>query len=110
MGEQGTIPLRILRQRTILGGSIANFLIASAYFAELYFLPIYFQAIRGSSAIRSGVQTLPFIVSAIFSLSLVGGLVNKFGYYSPCLFIGNALIAIGGGAVYTLGFYADQAM
>lgn len=110
MGERATIPLRIFKNRTILGGSIANFMIASSYFTLLYFLPIYFQAIRGSSAIRSGVQTLPFIVSVITAVTVTGGLVNKFGHYIPYLFLGTGLMAIGGGALYTMDADASQSM
>lgn len=109
MGENATIPFRIMRDRTVLGGSIANFLIASSYFVELYFLPIYFQSIRGSSAIRSGVQTLPFIFSVIFAVTVTGGLVNKFGHYLPFLFVGTALMSIGGGILYLLTPESSQA-
>lgn len=99
----------IVLVRTVLGGSIANYMIASSYFLELYFLPIYFQSIKGSSAIRSGVQTLPFICAVIFAVTTQGMLVNKWGHYIPIMFIGSVLMAAGGIALYFLEVDSTQA-
>ncbi|CAO1634351.1 unnamed protein product [Parajaminaea phylloscopi] len=110
MGERATIPFRILKDRTVWGGSIVNFLVASSYFILLYYLSIYFQSVRGSSAIRSGVQTLPFIAAVIFAVTLSGGLINQFGYYIPYLLFGTALMSIGGGIVYLFKPDSSQAM
>ncbi|KAE8210453.1 hypothetical protein CF319_g4558 [Tilletia indica] len=108
-GERATIPLRILKNRTVGFGSVVNFCVAAAYFSLLYFVPIYFQAVQGSSAIRSGVQTLPFIVAVIFSVSLTGMMVNMFGLYIPYLIAGTALLSIGSGTLYLLRPDSSQA-
>ncbi|CAO1625085.1 unnamed protein product [Sympodiomycopsis kandeliae] len=109
MGERATIPFSILKRKTIFGGSAVNFAVGATYFVELYFLPLYFQSVRGSSAIRSGVQTLPFIIAVIFAVSMTGGLVNKYGYYIPYLLLGSALMTAGGGALYTFQPDTSQA-
>lgn len=109
LGENATIPFRILKQRTVGFGTMVNFGVAAAYFSELYFLPIYFQSVRGSSAIRSGVQTLPFIVALIFTVSLTGMFVNKTGIYIPFLLAGTALTALGGGMLYFIETDSSQA-
>ncbi|CAD6962975.1 unnamed protein product [Tilletia controversa] len=108
-GERATIPLRILKNRTVGFGSLVNFCVAAAYFSLLYFLPIYFQSVQGSSAIRSGVQTLPFIVGVIFSVMATGIMVNKFGLYIPYLIAGTALLSIGSGTLYLLRPDSSQA-
>lgn len=109
MGERATIPLRLFKQRTVGFGTVVNFGVAAAYFTQLYFLPLYFQSIRGSSAIRSGVQTLPFIVAVIFTVTITGGLVNKFGLYIPYLLVGTAMTAIAGGTLFFLEPNSPQA-
>ncbi|KAK0520766.1 hypothetical protein OC834_006890 [Tilletia horrida] len=109
MGERATIPLRILRNRTVGFGSVVNFCVAAAYFSLLYFLPIYFQAVQGSSAIRSGVQTLPFIVAVIVSVTLTGMMVNMFGLYIPYLLAGTLLLSLGSGMLYFLRPDSSQA-
>lgn len=110
MKEQATIPFRLFKQRTVAFGTIVNFGIAGAYFSELYFLPIYFQSIRGSSAIRSGVQTLPFIIAVIFAVTVTGMVVGKFGIYIPYLIAGTTLAALGGGVLYFLEPDSQQAL
>ncbi|PWZ03581.1 LOW QUALITY PROTEIN: MFS general substrate transporter [Testicularia cyperi] len=102
LGDDAIIPFRLHKQRTVGFGSLVNFCIAGSYFGLLYFVPIYFQTVQGSSAIRSGVQTLPFIVAVIVAVTLSGGLINKFGYYIPILFFGSALTAVGAGCLYLL--------
>ncbi|KAK0520806.1 hypothetical protein OC834_006587 [Tilletia horrida] len=109
MGERATIPLRILRNRTVGFGSVVNFCVAAAYFSLLYFLPIYFQAVQGSSAIRSGVQTLPFIVAVIFAVTTTGMMVNKYGLYIPYLIAGTFLLSLGSGMLYFLQPDSSQA-
>lgn len=109
MKERATIPFRLFKQRTVGFGTMVNFGIAGAYFSMLYFLPIYFQSIRGSSAIRSGVQTLPFIVAVIFAVTTSGMIVNKTGIYIPILLVGTILTAVAGGMLYFLEFDSPQA-
>ncbi|GAK67292.1 MFS general substrate transporter [Moesziomyces antarcticus] len=102
LGDNAIIPFRLHRQRTVGFGSLVNFCIAASYFGLLYFVPIYFQSVRGSSAIRSGVQTLPFVVAVIVATTLSGGLITKFGYYIPLLLVGTAITAVGSGCLYLL--------
>ncbi|KAK0530413.1 hypothetical protein OC835_004023 [Tilletia horrida] len=110
MAERATIPLRILRSRTVAFGSIVNFCVSAAYFSLLFYLPVYFQAAKGSTPIRSGVQTLPFIVSVILSVSITGVLVNKYGLYIPYLFAGSFLLSVGSGLLYLLRPDSPQAL
>ena len=54
-----------------------------------YFLPIWFQAIRGTSAIGSGVDMIPyFVVNAFFSL-LAGVFVSAVGYFAAPAIVGH---------------------
>lgn len=94
-GENATIPLRLFTHRTVGFGSAVNFAVASAYFSVLYYTPIYFQSVQGSSAIRSGVQTLPLVFAVIFAVTASGTIVNKTGHYIPSIFFGTAALALG---------------
>lgn len=102
LGDAATIPPRILMERTIFLSSMENMMIGGAYFSIIYFLPIYFQAVRDASAISSGVDTLPLIVSVILSVTLSGAAVGGGLPYTPFMIVGNALFAIGSGLLYTL--------
>ncbi|CBQ70199.1 probable aflatoxin efflux pump AFLT [Sporisorium reilianum SRZ2] len=102
LGDDAIIPFRLHRQRTVGFGSAVNFAIAASYFGLLYFIPLYFQTVRGSSAIRSGVQTLPFVIAVIVANAVSGTLITAYGYYIPILIVGAALTSVGSGLLYLL--------
>ena len=55
--------------------------------AVLY-LPLWFQAIKGSTAVKSGIQTIPLVLSLVVASILCGGLVHRVGYYTQFLYLG----------------------
>lgn len=63
-------------------------------------ISIDFQAVRGSSAIHSGVA-LPLICSIIIAIIVAGGLVTTFGSTNWEMLFGCAVAAVGGGLIST---------
>ncbi|KAF2726752.1 efflux pump antibiotic resistance protein [Polyplosphaeria fusca] len=102
LGEDSTIPMRILKQRSILFGSL--FLMSSAMSAYVwgYYLPIYFQSIKGSSPTRSGVEYMALALPQIVFIVIAGAIATQWGYYVPYLIGGTAIQAIGAGLLITL--------
>jgi hypothetical protein len=64
-------------------------------------LRIWFQAIHGVSAVKSGIDILPMILSFVVGSILSGGLVTAIGYYTPFLILGSILAGVGTGLVST---------
>ncbi|KAK0633043.1 major facilitator superfamily domain-containing protein [Immersiella caudata] len=94
-GEGALMPPRILQQRTVAASCGMAFMTYGAIINLTFFLPIWFQAIRGDSAIISGVNMIPyFAVNAFFSL-LAGIFVSMVGYVTPPAVIGSAIGTIG---------------
>jgi MFS family permease len=62
-----------------------------------YFLPVYFQAVKSTTALRSGVSFLPFAIGTLFFAVLSGTLLSKFGAYRPLHVSAFALSSIGFG-------------
>ncbi|KAL9594373.1 MAG: hypothetical protein Q9219_007067 [cf. Caloplaca sp. 3 TL-2023] len=81
LGDRATIPLRILRQRSILSGSTFLFFFGMLNYVYSFYLPFYFQAVRGCSATNSGVRMIPLVLPQILAIILVGAVVTKFGVY-----------------------------
>ncbi|KAL2430113.1 MFS-type efflux pump MFS1 [Exophiala dermatitidis] len=101
-GDAALIPPRIARQRTVAASCGAAFLIYGALLVHSYYLPIWFQAIKGASAIHSGVNMIPYMVAnAVFSL-LAGIFVSKNGRFAPPAILGCAIGTIGSGFLATL--------
>ena len=68
----------------------------------VYYLPIWFQAIKGDSAVDSGIHLLPMIMPIVAASILAGFSISKLGYYTPFLILGVSLTAIGAGLLNTL--------
>lgn len=101
-GEKALIPPRIIKQRTVAASCGAAFFIYGALLLQAFYLPIWFQAIKNTSAITSGVNMIPYMLTnALFSL-LAGVFVSQNGLFAPPAIIGCAIGTIGSGLLATL--------
>ncbi|THY10298.1 MFS transporter [Aureobasidium pullulans] len=101
VGEKATIPPRIIKQRTVAASAWFGVSLGAAFFLFVYYLPIWFQAIKGVSATKSGIMSLPLILGVVICSVVAGGLVTTFGYYSPFMLASSVLMAIGAGLLST---------
>ncbi|KAL8928676.1 MAG: hypothetical protein Q9172_000814 [Xanthocarpia lactea] len=100
-GENATIPIRIVKQRSVAAASWYTFCLGGSFFVLIYFVPIWFQAIKGVSATKSGIMVLPMILSLVL-VSVISGIgVTTLGYYTPFMIISSILMAIGVGLMST---------
>lgn len=76
-GNKATLPLRIIKQRSMASGMIYMFCLFSAFFVINYYVPIWFQSVKGVSAYKSGIYFLT--MSAGLSLAVIasGLLVSR---------------------------------
>lgn len=96
------IPPAIVTQRTVSASCLMAFFTYGALLIHTYFLPIWFQAIRGDTAIQSGIVMIPyFVANALFSL-FSGFFVSKIGYFTAPAIIGSAIGTIGCGVITLL--------
>ncbi|KAJ7082694.1 major facilitator superfamily domain-containing protein [Mycena belliarum] len=99
--ELATIPPRILKKRSILAGAWFALCLGASFFILVYFLPIWFQAIKGVSAVKSGIDNLPMILSLVISSLIGGAVVTVLGYYTPFMIASSILMAVGAGLITT---------
>lgn len=99
--ETATVPPRIFTQRSIAAGMWSQFCVGSAMMTMVYYIPIWFQAIKDVSAIKSGIDTLPLILSLVISSITAGFLVTKIGYYAPFMIANGVVMSIGAGLITT---------
>ncbi|KAI0505858.1 major facilitator superfamily domain-containing protein [Xylaria bambusicola] len=106
-GERAIIIPRLFKRREIGLSAIFSILQAGGFFSMIYYLPIYFQAIRGSSPIISGVQNLPYILSAMAG-ALGGGIfISATGQSTLLMIVGNAFGILGCGLCYTFDIHTS---
>lgn len=67
----------------------------------IYYLPLWFQAMKGSSAVTSGLQLLALIIALVLGAFVGGFLTFKTGYYAPCMLVSCIIGSIGVGLIST---------
>ncbi len=99
--DLGTVPPRIVKQRSILAGMFAQFCVGSSMMTMVYFLPLWFQAIKNVSAVESGIRILPLLLSLVVSSISAGICVTRLGYYTPFMIANSVIMSIGAGLITT---------
>ncbi|KAG0650946.1 Aspyridones efflux [Hyphodiscus hymeniophilus] len=99
--DSATIPPSIMKKRSMAAASWFSFTLGSFFLLLIYFLPIWFQAVKGASAVKSGIMNLPMVLTLVL-VSIMSGIgVTLVGYYAPLMIGSSFLMAIGVGLMYT---------
>lgn len=78
--DSATIPPRIMKNRSIAAAAWFAFTLGSFFLLLVYFLPIWFQAVKGASAVKSGIMNLPMVLTLVL-VSIISGVgVTVVGY------------------------------
>ncbi|KAL5394132.1 hypothetical protein PMIN03_004963 [Paraphaeosphaeria minitans] len=101
MKDNATLNTKAMTSRHVMCAALYAFCVSASFFVMAYFIPIWFQAVRGASAVGSGIDLLPFMISLILSIMSGGFLVTKIGWYHPFMFAPITLGSVGAGLIYT---------
>ena len=99
--ENATVPPRIIKRRSISAGTVYSTCIGGVLVTLLYWIAIWFQAVKGVSAVKSGVDTIPMVLSLTVAAIFSGGFVRRTGYYVPPMYLGVTCMAVGAGLMTT---------
>ena len=98
--EDATVPPRILTHyRSVVAGCIYATFGGAGMMVFVYYIPIWFQAIKGVSAMKSGIDTIPMVVGLVISSIMAGFLTKKTGYYTPWMYISCVITPIAAGLI-----------
>ena len=81
--DRALIPPAIISQRSVAASCVMAFSVYSTLLVQIYFLPIWFQAIKGDSAVTSGVHMIPYLAANAIFILAAGILVTIIGYFAP---------------------------
>jgi len=101
-GDRATIPPRIFGQQTVLFSSLYSCFLSMGLYTHIFYLPFYFQAVKGTTAEGSGIDTIPYLVSIIISSIIIGASITILGYFKIPMVLGAAIFTIGAGMIYKL--------
>ncbi|KAK5123674.1 hypothetical protein LTR85_002310 [Meristemomyces frigidus] len=107
MQETATIPASVIKNRSIIAGTWFMFCLASCMMSLVYYIPIWFQAIKGTSAVKSGINTIPMILALVMGSIAAGVGVGKLGYYTPFAMASSVIMPIGAGLITTFTVSSD---
>lgn len=100
-GDEALLPFPIVRRRRVWMSGVNYSFLTTSVIGAAFFLPIYFQAVKGVTAIMSGVYLLATILPQVVGAVSSGILVTKVGYIPPFSIFAALLFSIGSG-LYTL--------
>jgi EmrB/QacA subfamily drug resistance transporter len=74
------MPLRILRQRGLMGASVVRALIGTGLFATFFLGTLYFENVLHYSPVQTGLAFMPWFLSlGVLSLGVTARLIARFG-------------------------------
>jgi EmrB/QacA subfamily drug resistance transporter len=100
------IPLKLFKNKNVVGANIATFLLYFALQGLIFFLILNFQQFQDYSATLTGVGLLPSIIIITFLSGPAGGLTDKIGTRIP-LILGPLIVAFGMGLMILPGVEAN---
>jgi EmrB/QacA subfamily drug resistance transporter len=88
------LPVDLLNNRVVVAALMGSFVVGALLFVIEVYLPVYVQGVRGLSALDSGKQLTPLLVSWSLSVMIAARAVIRFGFRRAAA-TGSVLIAIG---------------
>jgi EmrB/QacA subfamily drug resistance transporter len=73
------LDLRLFAKRVFLNASLLGYVSMIALFGAEFLMPLYLQALRGLSALQTGLMLLPLAISGGLSVTLAGRLYDRLG-------------------------------
>lgn len=73
------LDLRLFRKRIFLNASLLGYVSVIALFGAEFLMPLYLQALRGLSALETGLILLPLAIAGGISVTIAGRLYDKIG-------------------------------
>ena len=99
--EDATVPPRIMKVRSISAGFLFSFCVGGSLMLLVYYLPIWFQAVKGDSAVSSGISNIPVLIALVVGSICVRGFITGVGYYAPFMIASSVCMSIGSGLFTT---------
>ncbi|KAL2200353.1 major facilitator superfamily domain-containing protein [Corynascus similis CBS 632.67] len=102
MPDTASVPPRVITQRSVAFGTGFTFFLAGSMLMLVYYVPIWFQTVKQVDPMKSGIYTLPLVLSLVVSSIASGGITQKIGYYVPSMLIAPVIMSVGEGLLSTL--------
>ncbi|KAF7299681.1 Major facilitator superfamily protein [Mycena chlorophos] len=102
IGDRAMSPTTIFHSLSIYALMLFTFLARFCFVLFSYYIPIYYQAARDHSAIKSGVDLLPFLFGVSAAILGAAQIISWMRFYWHLLVLSPIFIAVGSGVLYTI--------
>jgi len=102
MPNSAQLPLRLFKNRTVVSGTWFGFCVGGAMNILVYYTAVWLQAIKNTTAIRSGVLTIPMIACMVVGSVTAGAIAQRTGWINPWAIGGACLMPLGAGLLALL--------
>ncbi|MDD5370122.1 MAG: DHA2 family efflux MFS transporter permease subunit [Anaerolineaceae bacterium] len=79
VAKEPLLDLRLFKKRTFLTASLLGYVSVVALFGAEFLMPVYLQALRGKTALETGLTLLPMALSGGLSTVVAGRLYDRIG-------------------------------
>ncbi|KKA27575.1 hypothetical protein TD95_001421 [Thielaviopsis punctulata] len=93
--DRATIPPRVMKKQMVWSSAVFTFGLGAAYVVSIYYLPIWFQAVKGASAVQSGIMNLPLLLIVVVVSIVTGMAVTATGYFAPFMILSSLFMTAG---------------
>ncbi|KAI0092363.1 ABC transporter [Irpex rosettiformis] len=101
-GEKALLPIKLLTRRTQVGACLASMLLYVCFVIGTYFLPFFYQ-VKGTSATKSGIDILPYMLSGVISAAVAGVVANVTHHYWSFIAFPPAILgSVGAAMLFTV--------
>ena len=79
IAKEPLLDLRLFTQRTFLNANVLGYVSVIALFGAEFLMPLYLQALRGQSALETGIILMPLALTGALATTVAGRLYDKLG-------------------------------
>ncbi|KAF8484186.1 major facilitator superfamily domain-containing protein [Gautieria morchelliformis] len=108
-GPDAILPIRMLKNRSIVGASMAAFFIWMSLMLGSVYIATWYQAVKGASPTKSGIDLLPFSLVSSATSALVGIVVGRVGRYWHILVLAPLVGSVASGLMFTINEHTSSA-
>ncbi|OAA61305.1 Major facilitator superfamily domain, general substrate transporter [Cordyceps fumosorosea ARSEF 2679] len=101
MPESASLPWHLIKQRTMSFATFFMLFLSGSMMMLVYYIPLWFQTTHGVEPVKSGVYTIPLVLSLVVASILSGVVTQKSGYYVPTMISGPCILLIAEGLLTT---------
>jgi MFS family permease len=100
-GDDAVLPLRIIKQRSIMAGLVFSLCTNGAMNVLEFYLPTYYQAVREYPPAKSGYMMAPILAGFMIAVILHGAGTSILGYYKGFMLFASIAMPLAAGLMTT---------